>query len=304
MKVHFVYKFQNGPWGGGNQFLKALRDALECTNNLATNAEDADVILFNAHQHAASVIGLRNSFPNKIFAHRMDGLYKLYNTPTDKRQDVSIKLNEIAADCTIFQNEWSRQGYIKDNLKTDKPYAIISNAPDKELFHSNYKKSKSDKIRLVCTSWSINKNKGFDYYKYLDNNLDFNKYSFTYIGNDPKIKFKNIKKIGPLDSTALAKELREYDIFITASKYECCSNSLLEALSTGLPAVGLHSGGTPEIINKGGELFKSKDEALISIDKVSDNLEQYKSNISVQSITKISKYYLDFFSEMMYNSSI
>ena len=38
------------------------------------------------------------------------------------------------------------------------------------------------KTRLVCTSWSINKNKGFDYYKYLDDNLDFSKYSFTYMG--------------------------------------------------------------------------------------------------------------------------
>ncbi|MBA7489471.1 hypothetical protein ES702_00005 [subsurface metagenome] len=26
MKIHILYKFIEGPWGGGNQFLKALRD--------------------------------------------------------------------------------------------------------------------------------------------------------------------------------------------------------------------------------------------------------------------------------------
>jgi len=25
MKIHILYNFQKGPWGGGNQFLKALK---------------------------------------------------------------------------------------------------------------------------------------------------------------------------------------------------------------------------------------------------------------------------------------
>ena len=163
-------------------------------------------------------------------------------------------------------------------------HTIIDNAPDQLIFNTSYRKNKSDKIRLVCNFWSINKNKGFEYYKFLDSNLDFKKYSFTYIGNDPGIKFKNIKQIRPFDSENLARHLSNHDILVTVSQYECCSNSLLEAMACGLPAVGLNSGGTPEVIGKGGLLFDSKDTTNKCPRKISANLSFYGFCLYVHSI--------------------
>ena len=299
INVNIFYAIQDGGWGGANQFLKALRNEFISKQIYTDNPENANIILFNAHHHANLVFKLKQMYPNKIFIHRMDGIYKLYNTKKDTRQNVSIQINNLAANATVFQNNWSKQEYIKDGFKIDKPHAIISNSVDNKIFNTNYKKTTSEKIRLVCTSWSTNKNKGRSTYKYLDNNLDFDRYSFTYIGKDPGIKFKNIKKIGPFNSDDIAKHLREYDIFITASKHDCCSNSLLEALSTGLPAVGLDSGGTPEIIGKAGELFKSRKEALISINKVAENIEKYRDCISTQSINEIAAQYISFFKSLI-----
>ena len=294
MKIYFEYKFESGPWGGGNQFLKALYKELYLDNLITTKAEDADCILFNAHQNFQKVVELKNNFSDKVFVHRMDGLYKLYNEPTDQRQDLSIALNTEIADLTIFQTQWALNEYVKEGFDSKRPHAVIVNAPNCDIFKRPKSKCYYKKTRLVCTSWSINKNKGFDYYKYLDDNLDFSKYSFTYIGNDPGIEFKNIRKVGPFDSERLSKELVNHDIFITASKYECCSNSLLEAMSCGLPAIGLNSGGTPELINKGGELFDNQEDLKDKIDLVSKSLGSYSDSVKVKNIKEIKNEYLNF----------
>ena len=244
-----------------------------------------------------AMLKFKTSFPKKIFAHRTDGVYKLYNKgdKKDKRQDICFMLNRTVASCTIFQTNWAKDEHANFGLEIDKPFEIIGNAPDKKLFNTDFAKIESDKIRLVCTSWSINKNKGFPYYKFLDENLDFNKYSFAYIGNDPGIDFKNIKKIGPFDSVDLATQLKQHDIFITASKHECCSNSLLEAMACGLPAVGLNSGGTPEVIGKGGELFNMQEDLIPSIAEVANDISFYSSQINIPSINNIANKYISFF---------
>lgn len=299
LKINILHSFVKGPYGGGNQFLSALKNQLISTDNYTETCSDADVILFNAHQHPAAVISSKKAFPQKIFAHRMDGLYKLYNHQGDTRQNTSIRINKFAANCTVFQNNWSKKEYANFGFTPENPCAIISNAPDKKIFNKRGKEPVGEKIKLVSTSWSTNKNKGFGYYNYLDKNLDFSKYSFTYIGQDPGLDFKNIKKIGPFNSGTLARHLKQHDIFITGSRHECCSNSLLEAMACGLAAVGLDSGGTPEIIGEGGELFKTGEDLLVKIDKVSSNLHQYTKNIKIPSISKIAKDYLDFFSERL-----
>lgn len=294
MKIYFEYTFEDGPWGGGNQFLKALRDKLKSEGLVCQDPKDSNVIIFNAHQNFQQVLHLKQRFPDKTFVHRMDGLYKLYNNPNDERQDLNISLNKEIADLTVFQTQWALNEYTKEGFDTKRPHSIIINAPNCDLFKPPKSKFYYQKTRLVCTSWSINKNKGFNYYKYLDENLDFSKYSFTYIGNDPGIDFKNIKKIGPLSSIELSKELVHHDVFITASKHECCSNSLLEAMSCGLPAIGLDSGGTPELIKEGGELFKNEEELKEKINLVSLKLFSYINSLNVKNINKIKDEYISF----------
>ena len=292
---------QSGGWGGGNQFLKALFNEFSKRKIISPAVDKADVVLFNGHQNRKSVINLKKAFSQKIFAHRVDGLYKLYNHPSDSRQDEVFKLNKNVADCTIFQTNWAKDEHVNFGLPIDKPHSVICNAPDKSIFNTDYSKSKSSKIRLICTSWSANKNKGFSFYQFLDEKLDFDKYSFSYIGNDPGINFKNINKVGPLNSKDLSEQLKSHDIFITASRYECCSNSLLEALSCGLPVAGLDSGGTPEIISKGGELFTGEKDIIKCINKISANLDDYSSKIKIKSIADIAQEYISFLESMFKN---
>ena len=148
-------------------------------------------------------------------------------------------------------------------------------------------------MKLVATSWSNNWNKGFEIFQYLDKNLDHSRYKFTFVGNSP-IAFKNVNWIKPVSSDKLARILQQNDIFITASQSDPCSNSLIEALSCGLPAVILNDGGHPELVKAGGETFVGKDDILKKIDKIANNYYQYSKQIPEYSIKNSGGSYLQF----------
>ena len=257
MNIHIIFNIQNKPTGGGNQFLKALKNYFVQINSYTENPNDADIFLFNSYQYIKNVIKLKKKYPDKLFAHRIDGPIRLYSKMSDKRDDIINTTNKYIADATIFQSEWSKEQNLKLGLNRTAFDTTIINAPDKYIFNKTGKKEidQSKKIRLIATSWSSNKSKGFSTYKWLDDNLDFSKYDMTFCGNSP-VKFKNIKHILPLPEEKLAKQLKLHDIFITASQKDPCSNSLTEALHCGLPAIALNDGGHPEIIKNAGKLIK------------------------------------------------
>ena len=300
MKVFIAYPIpeERSAGGGGRQFLRLLRNEFRKSGNYSEKPSTSDVILFNAHHHPKEVMLLKRHLPNKKFVHRIAGVYKLYNHKDDVRQDIAFHLNAECADASIFISDWTMNSYFDYGLKSQNNNVIL-NAADDRFFNTDYIKRKSEKIRLVCTSWSVNKNKGIDVYKFLDDNLDFSKYEFTYIGRDPGIEFKNIKRIGPLPVDEVANSLQQHDIFVTATKYDACSNSLVEAMSCGLPAVALDSGGSPEVVQQAGLLFETAQGAADAIEKVSNNLELYKGKIHVQTPKEVAEKYLKVFEQVL-----
>ena len=179
-------------------------------------------------------------------------------------------------------------------MNRSKYEAVIYNAVDPNIFNKiDRKKFNKDEIKIIATSWSPNWAKGFDIYKYLDVHLDFSKYKMAFVGNSP-IKFKNIKWIKPVPSKKIAVLLKENDIYITASKNDPCSNSLIEALSCGLAVVALGDGGHPELIQKGGELFEGKKDVIKMIQKVVKNYNSYLSKIPFFLIKKTAQEYYQF----------
>ena len=115
----------------------------------------------------------------------------------------------------------------------------------------------------------------------------------TFIGKSP-VQFKNIKVLGLMEQTELAKQIKQSDIFISGSKIESCSNVLIEALSCGLPCLAFNSSSNPEIIGKGGELFSNAQELLIKIEKITNNYTNYQKNLPVFSLNKTAKDYFNF----------
>jgi glycosyltransferase involved in cell wall biosynthesis len=295
LKIYIAFNITDKVTGGGNQFLKTLKKYLQTNEAYQENITQADAVLFNSHQCIDEVMKFKLRYPDIPFVHRIDGPMQLYNKASDKRDDIVFAANKYLADATIFQSEWSQQQNCRLSLKRKSFETVIHNAPDASIFNRDGKTafSKSRKIKLICTSWSANWNKGFKIYQWLDEHLPFDKYEMIFIGNSP-IKFKNIQHVLPINSVKLVAELKRSDIFITASQKDPCSNSLIEALHCGLPAVGLRDGGHPELIGKGGELFAEPGEIPHLLEKIANNYQEYQANIRNPSMEQVGRQYYDF----------
>lgn len=294
MKFNILFKFVNSPWGGGNQFLKALKDYFERTGRYQDKPSDADALLFNSHHCLKEVFNIKKQHPDKILIHRVDGPVYLVRGHDKELDQIIFKTNNLIADGTIFQSRWSMTQCHKQGMPESRYQTIIINAPDPKIFYPNKKNTlQNKKIKIIATSWSPNIKKGFDVYKFLDQGLNFSKYEMTFVGNSP-ITFKNIRTIQPLPSVELASILRNHDIYIIASQVDPCSNALIEALHSGLPAVARNSGGHPEIIKTCGELFNNEKDLLPAIDKVANNYKQYKTSINLPTLNEIGKAYYKF----------
>ncbi|PIR05167.1 MAG: hypothetical protein COV57_00545 [Candidatus Liptonbacteria bacterium CG11_big_fil_rev_8_21_14_0_20_35_14] len=296
IKANIFLELKDGPWGGGNQFLKAIKKYTSNPNLIYTeNPLEANVILGITHHNIKKIIKIKKQYPKKLFIYRIGDIYEYHRGPKWKIMDKIIIELANNADWVIFQSNWSKKEAQKRGYK-NKNYSIISNTPDPQYFNNQNKPiiKYEEKIRLIATSWSTNPNKGFEFYKFLDENLNFEKFNMTFIGNSP-VTFKNTKLIKPLPSNKLSQELKKHHIFISPTKNEACSNSILEALACGLPVIALNSGSNHESIKNGGEIFNNEKELIKKINEISQNYKTYQNNIKIPSIKNTSNRYKEIF---------
>lgn len=230
--------------------------------------------------------------PGCRMVHRVDGpigVYRGFDDGTDRR---IYEINRELAEATIFQSHYSLQKHQELGLEFRNP-TVIPNATDPVIFHKKGRQpfDQNRKIKIISVSWSDNTNKGAPIYQWLDEHLDWAHYEYTFIGRSP-ITFKNIRMIAPLASTELAQELRQHDLYITASKNDPCSNSLLEALACGLPALYLNSGGHREITGQAGLPFNEPDEIPALLKQLTDTYDRFESAIQTPTIEAITGQYL------------
>jgi glycosyltransferase involved in cell wall biosynthesis len=298
-KINIIFNIQDSATGGGNQFLKALRNGLRQRERYVETVSEADLCIFNSYQFIDETMLIKKRFPAKVLVHRIDGPIRLYNTPHDSRDTIVYTANRFLADATVFQSDWSRSENYRLGLRPKNHETVIPNAPDPSIFNTIGKISfsRERKFRLIASSWSANWKKGFDIYRWLDENLDFSTYEMTFVGNSP-VKFKRIKTIPPMISKDLAVELKKHDIYVAASQKDPCSNSLIEALSCGLPAVAFRDGGHPNIVGAGGDLFCTADQIPDLLSKMIHRYEDVQRLIRVPDIEEVVQSYCHFCDEV------
>ena len=296
LKIHILFGFREGPWGGCNQFLTALRDEFLTLGNWAASPECADVLLFDSFNEARDVIRWKWRLPEVPFVQRIDGPISGYRG-NDRHLDRLIHaFGERIADGIVFQSKYSRQANRLLGMPEPRFSTVILNAPQ-TIFKPGANHQANDRIRIVSVSWSPNWNKGFDILAYLDRHLDFSRFEMTFVGNSP-VQFKNIRQLPPQKPRVLAELLPNHDIFLTASRHDPCSNALSEALAAGLPAIALRSGGHPEILRSGGVLFDGANNVLRCIDKLAAKLSDYKEKVKPRVIAEVAEEYLHFLSKV------
>lgn len=298
-EISIFREFHKSPYGGGNQFLLALEKELRRRgNDVSRNkiGRNTKVVLFNSFNFDFNrLIRFRNKFHPKM-VHRVDGPISAY-----RGEDIQIdkeiwRMNHELANKTIFQSEYSKTKHLELGL-VFKNASVIPNASDPEIFNRDGRVSPPDntrKVRLIATSWSNNPKKGGPLLSWLDERLDHSKYELTFVGRT-QASFQGVKIVPAVPSQELAKILKKNDIYIAPSQDDPCSNALIEALSSGLPAVYLNSGGHSELVKEAGAGFTTKAELLDAIDKVANDYKSYQDKIKVKSLSDAADDYLKVF---------
>lgn len=297
-------ELRDGPWGGGNSFLRTLSKALSGRGKLAEDPFRADIVLFNSHQNLRAKIKLlreiRKENPSTLLVHRVDGPVSLSRCqPRHQYLDnVIFELSSKFADLTIFQSQFSYLESLRMGFPATQPVKIIGNSVDSEIFYVDstrrYDRAPS---RIVTTAWSDNPNKGLLFLRYLDSKIRGLGYEFEYFG--PPQGFQNIKEHGRVPAQTLAAALRSADYFITGSRNDSCSNSLIEAMACGATPLALMHGGHPEIVGDANFLFNSAENLFQLLDR---RLLMTDPHLKVREIDQIIEDYEDGAGELMANS--
>lgn len=299
MRVYILQRLTKGPAGGGNQFLVALAEELKARGVYAESLDHADVVIINSfHQSQPGIVrrlrDAKNANPTLAIVHRVDGPFSVVRGFRDLSDDALNRMNKLVADGTVFQTQWSETETRRLGLETPEPRTTITNAPNPvEFYDDGRERLGGPKVRLVASSWSKNSNKGFDVYEWMDKHLDWDFFEMSFFGNSP-FKFHNIKAHEPLGRLDLASQLRSHDIFVSAARNEPCSNALVEALHCGLPSIGFDGGGTPEVLYRGGELYRETSEIPGLIEKIVLDYSSYRAGAQRPSLGEVADKYLEF----------
>lgn len=288
------HEFHAPPYGGGNQFLLALRGELE-RRGLAIEvgrvSGGTPACLYNSFNFDFSRLhrfrrdGLR-------MVHRVDGpigVYRGFDDGTDRR---IVEINELA-EATILQSRYSLEKHRELGLTLRNP-VVIPNTVDPAIFHPPAAHEPLDgrRVRVIATSWSDNPRKGGELLAWLDRHLDFDTFELTFAGRTQQ-KFERIRLVEPLPSQPLAELLRAQDLYLAPSRDDPCSNALLEALASGLPAAFLRSGGHPELVGDAGIGFDDAEEVPAVLSRLVDEHEQRRARIRVPALGDVVDRYLE-----------
>ena len=302
MKISIGSKIVEGPWGGGNLFVKNLSNYLTRKGHKVIydlSEPDIDLILLTdprSRRESSSTFNHNDIIKYKKYVNPNSVVVQRINE-CDERKGTDY-INQFyldasnCADHVVFVSSWLRDIYLKLGISFSKTSVILAGA-NIEIFNSKNSSywNKKEKIKLVTHHWSNHKNKGFDSYQLIDNLISNkkwkNKIEFTYIGNfNQEYNFKFSKILPPMAGKELASELKKHHIYVTASINEPSGNHHIEAAQCGLPILYLDSGGIPEYCDGYGVAFsnnleKKLEELIESYDKLKIKINSYELNSNI-----------------------
>jgi glycosyltransferase involved in cell wall biosynthesis len=272
IKIYLTYHFINKPWGGANNFIRALCQELMIREDFSfTNLpqDSCDVVLMN--QLAAGPGGDSKKLTlkhvenfkkqgKKILvravnlnkhAHGIIGI--LIGWLEDSR---TIKLLNLA-DFVIFQSEYQRNFFIKGGYKGINNTVIHNGAPKVTIQKNKKTLIASEPLRLISSTASSRRTKRHDLIAKLS--LEEN-VEIRHLGRWPKkINSGNVKILGLQSSKKIKDEMKNAHYFLHTAIKDPCPNVIFEGICSGLPVIyNRDTGSSEEIV---GECGIALDEA-------------------------------------------
>ncbi len=293
MSLHIYYETKEAPWGGGNSFLKYFE---RHTTMTLANAARSNVILISGASRSA-VTAEKIKFEDiarfkkqgKKIVYRLDSLGQLSAGRSDM-DHLQLRLAELA-DAVVFQSEFCRNSFAKQGCKPRKSIVIL-NGTDLDVFKHAPEPLLTEKIKVLCCSWSSNLRKGFEQMVELSKLANV---AITFVGRwcEQLPMPKNIIARQPLVHKELAQAYANSNFLFFPARGEACPNTVVEALACGKPVLYRRSGGTPEVVKDFGiEISKDLKQtiglAVWEYSNLCDKIEKHRSSFDVRE--KIKQY--------------
>ena len=253
-----------------------------------------------------------NFFIQRYIKHRMPIVYNqngIFHNVWYKG-NTSIKNKEmkfflINADYVFYQSNFCKQCCDLMIYKRIKDFKILYNAVDTNFFTPNTRSQSSfipilkvgiynrnNIWRLVDTIKSI----------YEVNNTKGCNYKLSIVGPIEKTVRKEINQLitnynmdqqisflGEVNQNKIVEIMQQHKIFLTTKIYDPCSNTIIEAMSCGLPVIFHNSGGNQELVSNAGWGFGKKTKNIEKINISKNDIISILENITMEEISKKSK---------------
>lgn len=278
MRICIWYRTTESPWGGGNSFLRALAGQLVSMGHQVVDVPSPrdDVVLVNSW--TADSTGRRLSpgqvaavraigrgprwarlVPPSVFhlagrrgpaiLHRVDGVAELFRGRGGQADQTQFAINPLA-DHTAFQSKYCQEGFAQFGVRP-KHSCIIHNATAPSIFFPFEEPHELGPVlRLLAVSWSPNSRKGFATIAQI---AEVPGVEVRFIGQwCPTVEPRKVRRLGVKAAPEIAEQMRQSDALVHAAMNEPCSNSIVEALASGLPVIYLDSGANRELAGEYG----------------------------------------------------
>jgi hypothetical protein len=283
MRVYMNFDEVRGAYGGANAFLRTLRREIVGRGvSIVADPAAADIALLNALTNEIDRDFVERVADRTPVVHRKVG-YRVSGSPELRRvvdgtvwgDRLQLNFSPFVAH-TIFQSEYSRNVF--ENQGFQGPATIIRNGVDDRIFNMTVGRGWRRRpqprplwdghapLEVVISTWSMDRNKGFDDYVQIDEALPtLPRVRVTLVGRSP-VRFRHIRVLRPRGPRGLAATLKRAHVILQLARHETCSNALLEGLSCGLPAIYLDSGSNAELAGPYGVAYDGDfDEAVAAI---------------------------------------
>jgi len=300
MSIFVNRQIVDGPWGGGNKFVKALFDNAPKFDHEVTNGLTPDVEVIHIQDVHADALGIdaeaclrfKEANPDVRIIHRVNDMDLGRYDSSPWRERAYLHYSSLF-DATVFVSDWTKEYFVKKGWACERT-CVISNGVDKDIFKPG-EKLNNEKINIVTHHWSTNSGKGFEIYEKIDNFVKENSdFTFTYIGRELGT-FKNTNVVSPMFGQALGEELSRYNLYISASEYENCPNHILESLACEIPTYACAGGGASvEIVGK-DHVFDNWGE----LQKIILSKEYVKNTYVPSSWEECMKEYFEFYEQVL-----
>lgn len=250
--------------GGPSTFMNNLYNYLSEDTNCKLNDKNANLALFASTYNIEYLENLKRR-GGKIIQ-RLDGIHyeEKHGVFYDEKNRAVEHIYKNLSDFYIFQSEYcKKQCFEMFGEVPQNKYKLIINGVNKDIFYPDKsKKINSDEpIKIITTGNFRNIDMVEPVVKAIDELINEYNIELIFLGpfTNPDLQHflnrKYIKHHISESQTEIAYFIRESHIFIYSHLNPPCPNSVVEAVSCGIPLTGFDSGAMKELCYFAEELF-------------------------------------------------